>query len=517
MREDWIECKLSELSTFELGGDWGKSPEFSDDNYIEAFCIRGSEFRNWNNEKGKTASLRKLKKQSVEKRNLKENDILVEISGGGPEQPVGRTVVIDKSVLINFKNKNLVPTNFLRLMRPTNFTNSVYLNMFLKYFYTTGEIIRYQAGSNNLRNLKFKDYLTINIPLAPLPIQRAIVAKIESLFSDLDKGRADLKKAQAQLKVYRQAVLKKAFEGELTKEWRENQNNLPTADELLEQIKQERQKHYEQQLEKWELAVKTWEKNGNEEKKPGKPRKLTEIPLLNNDEICDLPSIPKTMLWTKLGEIVWSVKDGPHYSPKYTEKGIPFLSGGNIRPIGIDLKNVKYISAELHKELSKRCKPEINDILYTKGGTTGIARVNTSEIEFNVWVHVAVLKPIEMIIPFYLQYVLNSTHCYKQSQKFTHGVGNQDLGLTRMILITLPVCSNIEQKQIIKEIESRLSVCDKVEQSIIEALIKSDALRQSILKKAFEGNLLSEAEIEKCKQEKDYEPASVLLEKIRRK
>ena len=58
------------------------------------------------------------------------------------------------------------------------------------------------------------------IPSAPLPIQRAIVAKIEELFSDLDKGIADLKKAQDQLKVYRQAVLKKAFEGEMTKEWR---------------------------------------------------------------------------------------------------------------------------------------------------------------------------------------------------------------------------------------------------------------------------------------------------------
>ena len=60
--------------------------------------------------------------------------------------------------------------------------------------------------------------------LAPLPEQRAIVAKIEELFSDLDKGVADLKKAQDQLKVYRQAVLKKAFEGELTKEWREENN-----------------------------------------------------------------------------------------------------------------------------------------------------------------------------------------------------------------------------------------------------------------------------------------------------
>ena len=72
-----------------------------------------------------------------------------------------------------------------------------------------------------------------------------------------------------------------------------------------------------------------------------------------------------------------------------------FITGGNVRPNGIDFKNVKFISPELHLELSKRCKPEKGDILYTKGGTTGIARVNTYDIYFNVWVHVAVLKLIE--------------------------------------------------------------------------------------------------------------------------
>ena len=78
-----------------------------------------------------------------------------------------------------------------------------------------------------------------------------------------------------------------------------------------------------------------------------------------------------------------------------------------------------------------------------------------------------------------------------------------------------PICSKAEQQQIILEIESRLSVCDNVEQSITESLEKAKALRQSILKKAFEGSLLSEEEIAACKAAPDYEPASVLLEKIK--
>ena len=80
-------------------------------------------------------------------------------------------------------------------------------------------------------------------------------------------------------------------------------------------------------------------------------------------------------------------------------------------------------------------------------------------------------------------------------------------------LIPLPTLE--EQRLIIKEIENRLSVCDQVEKDIQESLKKAASLRQSILKKAFDGTLLSEEEIAKCKADKDYEPASVLLERIK--
>ena len=88
------------------------------------------------------------------------------------------------------------------------------------------------------------------------------------------------------------------------------------------------------------------------------------------------------------------------------------------------------------------------------------------------------------------------------------------MGSIRQSPIAFP--SIQEQKQIVSEIESRLSVCDKVEQNISESLEKAKALRQSILKKAFEGKLLTQEEIEACKKEQDYEPANKLLEHIRK-
>ena len=97
-------------------------------------------------------------------------------------------------------------------------------------------------------------------PVAPLPEQRAIVAKIEQLFSELDNGIANLRSAREKLEIYRQAVLKKAFEGELTKDWRMIQPGLPSAESLLKQLEEKRQKYYEMQFQDWEKAVEKWRK-----------------------------------------------------------------------------------------------------------------------------------------------------------------------------------------------------------------------------------------------------------------
>ena len=336
-----------------------------------------------------------------------------------------------------------------------------------------------------------------DLPIPPLNEQHRIVSKIEELFSELDKGIENLKTAQAQLKVYRQALLKHAFEGKLTAQWRaENQDKLETADALLKRIQQERTQRYQQQLADWEAIGQG-----------SKPKALKDMPPLSTEELADLPRLPAGWCWAKLGQLTWSVKDGPHFSPKYVENGVPFISGGNVRPEGVDFDKVKYISKELHEELCKRCKPEVGDVLYTKGGTTGIARVNTYNEDFSVWVHVAVLKLTAAVKPFYLQHVLNSSFCYSQSQKYTHGVGNQDLGLTRMVNIVLAICSTDEQDEVIKVIDDKMSVIDQLDQTITTSLQQAEALRQSILKKAFSGQLVP--------QDSNDEPASELLARIK--
>ncbi|HEI2506468.1 TPA: restriction endonuclease subunit S, partial [Escherichia coli] len=218
---DWGNASLEEVSIHIIGGDWGKDPDFIDQEYESVACIRGAEFKNWKRDFGKTAVIRKVKCTSLSTRNLLKNDILVEISGGGPEQPVGRTVLIDEKVL-NQHNLPLVCTNFLRLVRLNNNINAVFVNRYLEFFYNSGEVTKYQSGSNNLRNLKFKDYSALKMPLPPLAEQKVIAEKLDTLLAQVESTKARLEQIPQILKRFRQAVLAAAVSGKLTEPFRTN-------------------------------------------------------------------------------------------------------------------------------------------------------------------------------------------------------------------------------------------------------------------------------------------------------
>ena len=135
-----------------------------------------------------------------------------------------------------------------------------------------------------------------------------------------------------------------------------------------------------------------------------------------------------------LGDLIHFAKDGPHVSPKYSDKdGIPFLSTRHVRPGEIIWEDMKFINQEEANRQWKKCKPMKGDILYTKGGTTGLAAEVKTTSPFAVWVHLALLRPNTLQVhPTWLENMLNSHYAYFQSQRYTHGIANKDLGLTRM-------------------------------------------------------------------------------------
>jgi len=213
--------------------------------------------------------------------------------------------------------------------------------------------------------------------------------------------------------------------------------------------------------------------------------------------------------------ITTTLGDGLHGTPKYSEKGEYYFINGNNLSDGKIL--IKPDTKRVDKEEFEKYKKNLNQstVLVSINGTIGNTAfykdepviLGKSACYFNV---------AEGISKEYIRYNLKTPAFINYAIKNATGSTIKNVGLKTMrdYLVPVPVNKN-EQNQIVREIESRLSICDKVEQSISEALEKAEALRQSILKKAFEGKLLTKAEIAKCKQEADYEPASELLKKIK--
>ena len=192
----------------------------------------------------------------------------------------------DHTKIVKLVNYNFVPgADGVKVVVPKLFFNAKLFEIFTK-------IIAFKIPDKGYAR-HFQYIEKFEIPLPPLPEQRAIVSKIEQLFSDLDNGIENFKKAQEQLKIYRQAVLKNAFEGELTKKWREGHSGLPSADELIQQIEEEREKHYQKQLDEWKLTSKNMGYVGDEGKKQIKPKKTKEFPPLTNDELMVLFKLPE--------------------------------------------------------------------------------------------------------------------------------------------------------------------------------------------------------------------------------
>ena len=144
---------------------------------------------------------------------------------------------------------------------------------------------------------------------------------------------------------------------------------------------------------------------------------------------------------TTVGDECFYIKDGPHKSLTDIGKengGHPFISVRNIVNGYIDFSTAKYISDEDYANAIKKCYPEKGDMLYSKGGTTGIAKLIDIDEEFANWVHVAVLKfDKAKLNGTFFENMLNGDYCFEQSQRLTKGIANRDLVLSAMAQIKM--------------------------------------------------------------------------------
>ncbi len=430
------------------------------------------------------------------KYELKAGDIVFARTGG----------TVGKSYIISSVPEQSVFASYLIRLSTHSDTDSKFLYYFFQSSSYWEQIGLAKGGLQG--NVNAKTLSSLTLAIAPIDEQHRIVAKIEELFSELDKGIESLKTAREQLKVYRQALLKHAFEGKLTEQWRkDNADKLETADQLLERIKQEREARYRQQLEDWKAAVKEWEIAGKEGKKPTKPRIAKTSEQLSYEEVAALPSLPDEWKWTKLDDLSSKITDGEHFKPEVTETGVYFLSAKDVRDNGVRFDDPLYVSEQTAQKARQRCNPERDDILIvSRGATVGrMCRVDTDKV-FCLLGSVILIKGLPSVNANYLMYALKNPHVNRKIISISGATAQQAVYLRDVKHVAVPICSAQEQGEIAKELDGQMSNIQRMEYELDDNIARCEALRQSILKKAFSGQLVP--------QNPDDEPASALLERI---
>lgn len=360
---------------------------------------------------------------------------------------VGRKGTINKPIFVNERFWNV----------DTAFGISPGQGLLPKYLFYFCLSFNFKAldKSTTIPSLAKRDLLNIEMPVPVISEQGRIIARIEELFSQLDASVAELKAVKERLKVYRQAVLKEAFEGRYTQKWRcTHLQQSPQSD--FDSIK---------------LVDSVFKDTSGDE---------NEISLTK----------PQSWIKTRFGE-VFEVEVGATPSRRVTEYwngNIPWVSSGEIHFNTIS-KTDECITQDGLTHTSTNVQP-IGTVMLAmigEGKTRGQAALLNIEAAHNQNT-AAILVSKTPCVPKYVYYFLQLN--YENTRLVGSGNNQKALNKERVRALRFPFASFTEQALIVQEIETRLSVCENVEKTVKTTLQQVEALRQSILKKAFEGGLV---------------------------
>lgn len=184
------------------------------------------------------------------------------------------------------------------------------------------------------------------------------------------------------------------------------------------------------------------------------------------------------------------ITDGDHMPPPKAPNGIPFIMISNINGNQIDFSETAFVGRDYYEDIDSNRRPQVGDVLYSVTGSFGIPVLVDFEKEFCFQRHIALLRPNDSILSRYLYYAMQAPDVYAQASKGATGTAQKTVGLTVLRKILIPYTeSKSEQEEIIRDIENKMSVCDGIKKAVDMALQQAEAMRQSILKQAFEGRL----------------------------
>jgi type I restriction enzyme, S subunit len=381
---------------------------------------------------------------------------------------VVRSGILQHTLPVAVARRQVALNQDLKAVKPREGIRPDYLAFALKTFEHEILHICTKTGTT-VQSLEMPLLLRYQIPIAPPAEQRRVVEEIEKQFTRLDAAVAALRRVQTGLKRYRASVLKAACEGRLVPTEAEIAKTTPqgprfeSGEDLLTRILSERRRNW----------------NGRSRyREPAAPV-----------DGATLPPSPNGWTWASVEQVSTKVVDGVHKKPVYVASGIPFVTVRNLTAgPGISFKKLNYIAAEDHADFIKRANPERGDILISKDGTLGVIRVVETDVAFSIFVSVAMIKPVMRDMSHFLGIALSSPTV--QAQMVPEGSGLQHIHLEDLRQDCIPLPPLAEQLRIVAEVERRLSVVEELESVVSANLQRATRLRQSILQKAFAGELV---------------------------
>ena len=356
-----------------------------------------------------------------------------------------------------------------------------------------------QGGAQpNLNNRIIRNWPLL---LPPLVEQKRIVAKAEELLERVNATEKRLARVSMIIKRFRQSVLASVCSGHLTADWREKTLHVESAMELLNRVRNERKRRYDEECVKAKVE------------KRKTPDKKFQIQFWNDEET------DKSWVKAKLenliyiaGRIGWRGLK----AEEYTLEGAILLSVYNLNNgEEVDFSNVNHISNERYVE-----SPEIvvkeNDILMAKDGA-GIGKIGiviNLPSEATVNSSLLVIRSLEAFVPKYLFYFLSGPKLQNIAKERISGSATPHLFQKDIKQFVLSVPPLLEQQEIVRRVEALFKLADIIEKRVAAASLRAEKLTQSILSKSFRGELVTtEAKLAR-REGRSYETASELLARI---
>jgi len=266
---------------------------------------------------------------------------------------------------------------------------------------------------------------TFIYPIPPLAEQHRLVARIESLFAKLNAAREKVQTVLDSREARKAALLHEAFTGKLTEKWR---------------------------------------------KEHGLSKNICRKVSL--DDVCN------------------SIFDGDHMPPPKSSSGVPFLVIANVNKGKLNFSKTRFVPNNYYESLTSTRKPQKGDVLYTLVGTYGIPVLVDTEKAFCFQRHMALLKPNKSyILQRYLWYTLQEKSFYQEATKIAKGTAQLTVPIKGLRQLMIPICSLPEQQEIVRILDRLLDKEQRAQQAAEATLATIDRMKQSILARAFRGEL----------------------------